>query len=68
MISFTNTSQDALRVLKPDSDMSDGLDPAKKEDAAIVSKLNDALGTLFASQVAADIGWAKEVLGVTAAS
>ncbi|KAF9525550.1 transcription initiation factor TFIID complex 60 kDa subunit, partial [Crepidotus variabilis] len=54
---------DALRVLKPQSDMTDGLDSSKEADAQILAKLNDTLGAFFASQVAVDADWAKEVLG-----
>ncbi len=45
--------------------MSDALDPSKVADAAIITNLNETLGHLFGSAVAADSAWAREILGVS---
>ncbi|CAA7262809.1 unnamed protein product [Cyclocybe aegerita] len=62
--SLVTSVMDALRVLQPTSDMADGLDPSKEADNAILSKLNDVLGPFFASRVAEDAAWTREILGM----
>jgi transcription initiation factor TFIID subunit 6 len=57
--------QDALRVLRPESDMSDALDPSKSGDAIIIQKLQDTIGGYFTSYVVQDANWAKEILGLS---
>jgi transcription initiation factor TFIID subunit 6 len=56
---------DALRVLRPESDMSDALDPSKSGDAIIIQKLQDTIGGYFTSYVVQDANWAKEILGLS---
>lgn len=58
--------QDALRVLQPQSDMADSLDPSR--DTEILDKLKDVLGDFFASRVASDAAWAREILGLSNSS
>ncbi|KXN89059.1 Transcription initiation factor TFIID subunit 6 [Leucoagaricus sp. SymC.cos] len=60
---------DALRVLQPTTtEMSDSLDTSNEEDAAIAQRLQDILGDKLAERVAVDRLWAREVLGISAAS
>lgn len=51
-------------MLQPSSeDMSDSLDPARDADAEVLAKLHEVLGGFFASKVAVDGAWAREILG-----
>ncbi|KAH6911565.1 transcription initiation factor TFIID complex 60 kDa subunit [Coprinopsis sp. MPI-PUGE-AT-0042] len=59
--SLVKSVMDALRVLQPPSEMSDSLDQSKPADAAVMNKLVDLLGNFFASQVANDAAWAREI-------
>jgi len=57
--------QDALRVLRPSSDMVYPLDMTNDDDVKVVVRLRELLGDTFAEQVCADAAWAREVLGRT---
>jgi len=55
---------EALRVMQPVGlHMSDALDMQSDEDRTLRGELDEVLGPFFASQVAGDKAWVKEVLG-----
>ncbi|KAG2010279.1 transcription initiation factor TFIID complex 60 kDa subunit [Coprinopsis cinerea AmutBmut pab1-1] len=56
---------DALRVLQPPSEMTDSLDRTNERDAAVLKKLGEQLGDFFASKVATDAAWAREIVGTS---
>ncbi|KAJ2916994.1 hypothetical protein MD484_g3413, partial [Candolleomyces efflorescens] len=60
-----NATFEALQVLRPAaSDMTDALDGENPADAAVIRKLVDQVGELFASRIAADSAWAREIVGI----
>lgn len=50
-------------MLHPPSDMSDSLDPSNQLDSETYMQLNDLLGDYFASRIAIDAAWAREIVG-----
>jgi transcription initiation factor TFIID subunit 6 len=52
-------------VLHPPSDMADSLDPLNSRDSDILNKLHEILGDFFATKVAEDAAWAREIVGAT---
>lgn len=44
--------------------MADSLDTTNEADAAVVVRLREVLGGLFADKVAQDADWAREVVGM----
>lgn len=44
--------------------MTDALDRTNPSDAAVVGKLTDLVGDYFASAIANDAAWAREVVGM----
>jgi hypothetical protein len=44
--------------------MTDALDAENPADAAVIRKLVDQVGELFASRIAADSAWAREIVGI----
>jgi len=57
-------SQGALGVLRPPSDMTDGLDLSDPADVDVATRLRDVLGDFFADKLIAmgDAAWARAVL------
>lgn len=52
-------------MLHPPSDMADSLDPLNSRDSDILNKLHEILGDFFATKVAEDAAWAREIVGAT---
>ena len=52
-------------MLHPPSDMADSLDPLNSQDSVILNKLHEMLGDFFASKVAEDAAWARDIVGAT---
>lgn len=50
-------------MLHPPSDMADSLDTNNPNDAETYSQLHELLGDFFATRVAVDAAWAREIVG-----